>query len=80
MSSALIGYTGFVGSTLLRERPFYVQYNSKNIHDIAGRQFDLLFCAAVHRRKNGRPTPSRRKTRPACAADASRYSSALPSG
>ena len=47
MSDALIGYTGFVGSTLLRQRPFDYLYNSKNIDDIAGKSFDLVVCAAA---------------------------------
>ena len=47
MPDALIGYTGFVGGTLLRQRPFDFLYNSKNIDDIAGRAFDLVVCAAA---------------------------------
>lgn len=47
MSSGLIGYTGFVGSNLLRQHPFDELYNSKNIQDIRGRAFDLLVCAGV---------------------------------
>ncbi|MEK7539952.1 MAG: pyridine nucleotide transhydrogenase [Patescibacteria group bacterium] len=47
MSSGLIGYTGFVGSNLLRQHPFDELYNSKNIQDIYGKVFDLLVCAGV---------------------------------
>ena len=47
MASALIGYTGFVGGTLLRQRPFDALYNSKNIDEIAGRRFDLVVCAGA---------------------------------
>jgi hypothetical protein len=47
MKSALIGYTGFVGSTLARQRPFDAQYNSKNIRDIGGQHFDLIVCAGA---------------------------------
>jgi nucleoside-diphosphate-sugar epimerase len=47
MKSALIGYTGFVGSTLARQRAFDSQYNSKNIRDIAGHHFDLIVCAGA---------------------------------
>ena len=41
-SSALIGYTGFVGSTLLKQRSFDACFNSANIDQIAGRSFDLV--------------------------------------
>ena len=47
MADALIGYTGFVGSNLLRQRAFDATYNSKNIGDIAGREFELLVCAGA---------------------------------
>jgi nucleoside-diphosphate-sugar epimerase len=47
MADALIGYSGFVGSNLLRQRAFDATYNSKNIDDIAGREFDLLVCAGA---------------------------------
>jgi nucleoside-diphosphate-sugar epimerase len=47
MSSGLIGATGFVGGTLLRQRSFEQQYNSRNIQDIAGREFELLVCAGA---------------------------------
>ncbi len=47
MTSALIGYTGFVGSTLTRAHTFDAQYNSKNIRDISGHQFDLIVCAGA---------------------------------
>jgi hypothetical protein len=46
MKAALIGYTGFVGSTLARARAFDAQYNSKNIREIGG-HFDLLVCAGA---------------------------------
>jgi hypothetical protein len=44
---ALIGYTGFVGSTLLREKKFDALYNSSNISEIAGRHFSKVVCAGV---------------------------------
>ena len=47
MVDALVGYTGFVGSNLLRQRPFDDLYNSKNIEDIAGRQYELLVCSGA---------------------------------
>lgn len=45
--SALIGYTGFVGSNLLRQRSFDACFNSSNIDDISGRSFDLVVCAGA---------------------------------
>lgn len=45
--SALIGFTGFVGSTLLRERNFDYLYNSHNIDDIKGGEFSTVVCAGV---------------------------------
>jgi len=45
--AALIGYTGFVGSNLARQREFAATYNSKNIEAIAGERFDLAICAGV---------------------------------
>lgn len=47
MAIGLIGYTGFVGSNILRQHQFDELYNSKNILDIKGRSFDLLVCAGV---------------------------------
>jgi nucleoside-diphosphate-sugar epimerase len=47
MASALIGHTGFVGSNLARQFTFDECYNSKNIGDIRGREFDLLVSAGV---------------------------------
>jgi hypothetical protein len=50
-SSGLIGYSGYVGGTLLRARTFSHLYNSKNIADIAGMSFDILVCAGVSAEK-----------------------------
>lgn len=47
MSSALIGYTGFVGSNLMRQCAFDELYNSRNIEDIRGRSFERIVCAGV---------------------------------
>ena len=44
---ALIGYTGFVGSNLLSQTPFDHSYNSQNIKDIRGKEYDLVVCAGV---------------------------------
>ncbi|WP_374600966.1 pyridine nucleotide transhydrogenase [Niveibacterium sp.] len=51
MNSALIGYTGFVGSTLRRQTVFPSLYRSSNIDDIAGRRFDFVVCAAAPAQK-----------------------------
>ncbi len=47
MRTALIGFTGFVGSTLVRQTIFDDYYNSTNIEDIAGRHYDLVVCAGA---------------------------------
>lgn len=51
MPSALIGYTGFVGSNLLRQTHFDDLYNSKNIWEIEGREYDLVVCAGASAEK-----------------------------
>lgn len=51
MSDALIGHSGFVGTTLLRQRPFDALYRSTNVASIAGQTFDLLVCAGVPSQK-----------------------------
>lgn len=43
----LIGYSGFVGSNLLRQRTFQDLFNSRNIDEIRGRHFDVLVCAGA---------------------------------
>lgn len=48
---ALIGYTGFVGGTIASQTQFDEQYNSKNIHEIAGKEFDLIVCAGAPGKK-----------------------------
>lgn len=59
MTSALIGYTGFVGSNLMRQQSFDATFNSSNIEQIAGRCFDLVVCAGAPAEKwkaNADPT------------------------
>ena len=51
MDDALIGFTGFVGGTLLRQSRFAGQFRSTNIGDIAGRTFDLVVCAGAPAQK-----------------------------
>lgn len=48
---ALIGYSGFVGSTLLKQRDFSSLYRSTNIGDIKGKQFDTIICAGAPAQK-----------------------------
>jgi hypothetical protein len=48
---ALIGATGYVGQTLLRQRSFEHQFNSKTIGDIAGGDYGLLVCAGAPAQK-----------------------------
>lgn len=51
MYNVLIGYTGFVGSTLLKQSPFSVLYRSTNIQGINGQSCDTLICAAAPAQK-----------------------------
>lgn len=62
MNDALIGHTGFVGSTLARARSFGATFNSTDIATIDGRTFDTVICAgvtAVKWRANQQPGPDR---------------------
>jgi hypothetical protein len=51
MNKALIGHTGFVGSTLIKQTYFTHLYNSKNISEIKGKAFDLVVCAGAPAQK-----------------------------
>ena len=51
MANALIGYSGFVGATLMRQASFDTLYRSTNIGDIAGRTFDTVVCAGAPAQK-----------------------------
>ena len=44
---AIIGHTGFVGGTLVQQHRFSAHFNTSNISDIGGREFDTLVCAAA---------------------------------
>lgn len=46
-TNALIGYTGFVGSNILKQYTFEHLYDSKNIEEVQGKNFDLIVCAAA---------------------------------
>jgi len=47
MKAALIGFTGFVGSNLLRQYDFTDCYNSKNFHEMEEQSYNLVVCAGV---------------------------------
>lgn len=51
MKSALIGFSGFVGATLLRQKSFEQLYRSINIHEINGCVFDTVVCAGAPAQK-----------------------------
>lgn len=51
MPDALIGSTGFVGSSLCRQRTFDALYRSTNIQEIDGRRFDVVVCAGAPAQK-----------------------------
>ena len=51
LANALVGHTGFVGSNLLRQRPFEACFNSSNIQDIGGQGYDLLVFAGAQAKK-----------------------------
>lgn len=51
MNNALIGYTGFVGSTLLKQAHFNHLYRSTNITDIRHQSFDTVVCAGAPAQK-----------------------------
>ena len=64
MNSALIGYSGFVGTTLLKQSSFEHLYRSTNIGEIKGRYFDTVVCAGAPAQKwiaNREPDADRQK-------------------
>lgn len=64
MQTGLIGFSGFVGSTLLKQASFESLYRSKNIRDIESQSFDFLVCAGAPAQKwiaNCDPEDDRRK-------------------
>ena len=64
MTNALIGYSGFVGSTLLKQAHFSALYRSTNIHEIESREFDVVVCAGAPAQKwiaNRDPADDRNK-------------------
>lgn len=64
MSNVLIGFSGFVGSTLLKQANFESLYRSTNICDINGQSFDTVLCAGAPAQKwiaNREPGADRQK-------------------
>lgn len=47
MTSALIGYTGFVGGYLASATPFDVNVNRSNVDVLRGRHFSRIVCAGL---------------------------------
>lgn len=47
MKTALIGYTGFVGSNIRDQHKFTDLYNSKNITNIKDKEYDLVVSAGI---------------------------------
>ncbi len=62
--NALIGYSGFVGTTLLKQASFEALYRSTNIQEIDNQQFDVVVCAGAPAQKwiaNGNPAEDKAK-------------------
>lgn len=51
MRTALIGYTGFVGSNIIEQYAFQDLYNSTNINAVRHKIYDLIVCAGVRAEK-----------------------------
>lgn len=51
MKNALIGFSGFVGSTLLKQTNFDALHRSTNIADIDGQTFNMVVCAGAPAQK-----------------------------
>lgn len=64
MNNALIGFSGFVGSTLLKQTTFTHLYRSTNISEVDGKTFDMVVCAGAPAQKwlaNKDPEADRQK-------------------
>lgn len=64
MENALIGFSGFVGSTLLKQAHFDALYRSTNVQEIENREFDVVVCAGAPAQKwiaNREPVDDRKK-------------------
>lgn len=51
MTQALIGHSGYVGSTLKRQTQFEATFRSHDVEGIRGRHFDTVVCAAAPAKK-----------------------------
>jgi dTDP-4-dehydrorhamnose reductase len=51
MNNALIGHSGFVGATLLKQTAFESLFRSSNIQSIEGSSFDTVVCAGASAKK-----------------------------
>lgn len=47
MRTALIGYSGFVGSNLMNQYRFSDLYNSTNVENMKSQEYDLIVCAGI---------------------------------
>lgn len=66
MADALIGYSGFVGSTLRKQADFDALYRSTDIAEIDGRSFETVVCAGAPAQKwiaNREPENDRQRIR-----------------
>lgn len=64
MKNALIGFSGFVGGTLMKQASFQALFRSTNIHEIEGNSYDIIVCAGAPAQKwiaNSEPDQDRRK-------------------
>lgn len=64
MENALIGFSGFVGSTLLKQAHFSALFRSTNIREIENGEFDVVVCAGAPAQKwiaNRDPADDRKK-------------------
>jgi len=62
--NALIGFSGFVGTTLLKQASFEALYRSTNIQEIDNKEFDVVTCAGAPAQKwiaNGNPAEDKAK-------------------
>lgn len=51
MNTALIGHTGFVGSNVAAQTRFDDCFNSHNIEEMAGKDYDLVVCCGARAEK-----------------------------
>lgn len=64
MFNSLIGFSGYVGSTLIKQEHFTSLYRSTNISDIDNKKFDTVVCAGAPAQKwiaNREPESDRKK-------------------